>query len=93
MVIMVDGFITTSALVVASRLYPNVLDYCIFGHVSEEPGHRRMLELLKAEPLLNMNMRLGEATGAVVAYALVESAVKFLNEMASFESAGVSSGS
>ena len=93
MVIMVDGFIATSALIVASKLYPAVLEYCIFGHVSEEPGHQKMLELLNAEPLLNMNMRLGEATGAVVAYPIVESAVAFLNEMASFESAGVSSGS
>jgi nicotinate-nucleotide--dimethylbenzimidazole phosphoribosyltransferase len=90
MLIMVDGFISTSALLVASRLYPHVLDYCIFGHLSEEPGHQKMLELLHADPLLPLNMRLGEGTGAVVAYAIVESAVKFLNEMASFESAGVS---
>ncbi|GAK52368.1 nicotinate-nucleotide--dimethylbenzimidazole phosphoribosyltransferase [Candidatus Moduliflexus flocculans] len=93
MIILVDGFISTSALLVASRLYPAVLDYCIFGHQSEEPGHRKMLELLRGEPLLRLNMRLGEGTGAVVAYALVESAVRFLNEMASFESAGVSTAS
>lgn len=93
MIILVDGFISTSALLVASRLYPAVLDYCIFGHQSEEPGHRKMLELLRGEPLLRLNMRLGEGTGAVVAYALVESAVRFLNEMASFESAGVSAAS
>ncbi len=91
MIILVDGFITTSALFAASRLYPAVLDYCIFGHLSEEPGHIKMLELLNADPLLHLNMRLGEGTGAVMAYPLVESAVKFLNEMASFESAGVSS--
>ena len=93
MVILVDGFISTSALLVASRLYPAVLDYCVFGHQSEEPGHRKMLELLHGEPLLRLNMRLGEGTGAVVAYPLVESAVRFLNEMASFESAGVSTAS
>lgn len=93
MVILVDGFISTSALLVASRLYPAVLDYCVFGHQSEEPGHRKMLELLRGEPLLRLNMRLGEGTGAVVAYPLVESAVRFLNEMASFESAGVSTAS
>ena len=93
MVILVDGFISTSALLVASRLYPAVLDYCVFGHQSEEPGHRKMLELLRGEPLLRLNMRLGEGTGAVVAYPLLESAVRFLNEMASFESAGVSAAS
>lgn len=90
MIVVVDGFITTSALLVASRWYPAVLDYCIFGHLSEESGHRKMLDLLNADPLLQLNMRLGEGTGAVLAYPLVESAVKFLNEMASFESAGVS---
>ncbi len=93
MVILVDGFISTSALFVASRLYPAVLDYCVFGHQSEEPGHRKMLELLHGEPLLRLNMRLGEGTGAVVAYPLVESAARFLNDMASFESAGVSAAS
>jgi nicotinate-nucleotide--dimethylbenzimidazole phosphoribosyltransferase len=90
MLILVDGFIVTSALLVASRMYPAVLDYCIFGHLSEESGHRKMLELLNADPLLQLDMRLGEGTGATVAYPLVESAVRFLNEMASFESAGVS---
>ncbi len=90
MTIMVDGFISTSALLVAARLYPSVLEYCIFGHLSEEPGHQSMLELLEGTPLLRLNMRLGEGTGAAVAYPLVESAVRFLNDMASFESAGVS---
>ena len=93
MLILVDGFISTSALLVASRLYPNVLDYCIFGHMSDEPGHKKMLELLKGEPLLRLSLRLGEGTGAVLAYPLIESAVNFLCEMASFESAGVSTGS
>lgn len=90
LIILVDGFIVTSALLVASCMYPAVLDYCIFGHLSEEPGHRKMLELLNADPLLHLDMRLGEGTGAALAYSLVESAVRFLNEMASFESAGVS---
>lgn len=90
MIILVDGFIVTSALLAASRLYPAVLDYCIFGHLSEEPGHRKMLELLGGDPVLRLDMRLGEGTGAVLAYPLVESAVRFLHEMASFESAGVS---
>lgn len=93
MVILVDGFISTSALLVASRLYPAVLDYCVFGHLSEEPAHGKMLELLRGEPLLRLNMRLGEGTGAAAAYPLVESAARFLNEMASFESAEVSAAS
>ncbi len=93
MIILIDGFISTSALLAAARLYPNIVDYCIFGHLSEEPGHRKMLEVLNGEPLLRLNMRLGEGTGAVLAYPLVASAVKFLNEMASFESAGVSTAS
>ena len=88
-----DGFISTSALLVASRLYPAVLDYCVFGHLSEEPAHGKMLELLRGEPLLRLNMRLGEGTGAAAAYPLVESAARFLNEMASFESAEVSAAS
>jgi nicotinate-nucleotide--dimethylbenzimidazole phosphoribosyltransferase len=90
MVILVDGFIVSSALLVAAKFYPAVLEYCIFCHMSAETGHRKMLELLKAEPLLDMNFRLGEGSGAVVAYPVVASAVCFLNEMASFESAGVS---
>ncbi len=90
MIILVDGFIISSALLVAARLYPQVLGYCLFGHLSDEPGHRKMLELLHGEPLLQFNLRLGEGTGAVLAYPLIESAVRFLNEMASFTSAGVS---
>jgi nicotinate-nucleotide--dimethylbenzimidazole phosphoribosyltransferase len=90
MIIVVDGFIVTSALLAASRLYPAVLDYCVFGHLSEEPGHRKMLKILKGDPLLHLDMRLGEGTGAILAYPLLESAVRFLNEMACFASAGVS---
>jgi nicotinate-nucleotide--dimethylbenzimidazole phosphoribosyltransferase len=90
MIILVDGFIVSAALLVAAKLYPAVLEYCIFCHMSAEIGHHKMLELLKAEPLLDMNFRLGEGSGAVVAYPLVESAVCFLNEMASFASASVS---
>ena len=89
-VILVDGFIVSSALLVASRLYPAVLNYCVFAHVSAEAGHRRMLELLSAEPLLALGMRLGEGTGAAVCYPIVQSAVTFLDEMASFAEAGVS---
>ena len=90
MTIMVDGFIITSALLAASKISPNILDYCIFTHKSQEKGHQLMLDQLKAKPLLDMGMRLGEGTGAAVAFPLIQSAVNFLNEMASFEDAGVS---
>lgn len=90
MVILVDGFIASAALLVASRMEPGVLDYCVFAHVSAERGHRRMLELLGGEPLLALDMRLGEGTGAALAYPVLEAAVAFLNEMASFADAGVS---
>jgi nicotinate-nucleotide--dimethylbenzimidazole phosphoribosyltransferase len=90
MIILVDGFITTAALLVAAGINKNVLDYCIFTHQSDEQGHALMLKKLKAAPVLQLGMRLGEGTGAAVAYPLIQSAVAFLNEMASFESAGVS---
>ncbi len=90
MTIIIDGFIVTSALLVAHAMYQNVLDYCIFAHTSEEQGHQRMYEFLDKKPLINLGMRLGEGTGVAVAYPIIESAVAFLNTMASFESAGVS---
>ena len=90
MVILIDGFITTSALLVAHALNKNILDNCIFTHQSEENGHKQMLKFLGADPLLHLGMRLGEGSGAAVAYPIIKSAVNFFNEMASFESAGVS---
>jgi nicotinate-nucleotide--dimethylbenzimidazole phosphoribosyltransferase len=90
MVILVDGFITTAALLVAGTLHPSILDYCVFAHQSNEQGHQQLLAYLKADPLLQLGMRLGEGTGAAVAFPVVQSAVAFLNEMASFASAGVS---
>ncbi len=90
MVILVDGFITTSALLLARLLDSRVSDYCIFSHCSGESGHAKMLEYLGGKPLLHLGMRLGEGTGAAMAYPLLQSAVHFLREMASFESAGVS---
>lgn len=90
MVIMVDGFIASSALLVAQALQPEVLDYCVFCHQSDERGHAKMLEFMGATPLLNLQLRLGEGTGCALAYPLLESAVSFVNQMASFESAGVS---
>jgi nicotinate-nucleotide--dimethylbenzimidazole phosphoribosyltransferase len=89
-VLLIDGFIATAALLVASRITPAVLDYCIFAHCSDETGHALLLNELAAKPLLNLGLRLGEGTGAALAYPLVQAAVNFLNDMASFESANVS---
>lgn len=89
-VLLIDGFITTAALLVAAQLQPNILYYCVFSHCSGESGHQKMLAFLQAKPLLNMGLRLGEGTGAALAYPLVLAAVNFLNNMASFASAGVS---
>lgn len=90
MVIVVDGFITTAALLLARQLDPAVVNYCIFAHTSGELGHEQMLAFLKANTLLHLGMRLGEGTGAALAMPLIQSAAAFLEEMASFESAGVS---
>lgn len=89
MVLLIDGFIVGAAALVAARLQPALLDYCVFCHRSAEPGHRAQLQAMQAEPLLDLGLRLGEGTGAALAWPLVQAAVAFLNEMASFESAGV----
>ncbi|WP_322014392.1 nicotinate-nucleotide--dimethylbenzimidazole phosphoribosyltransferase [Paraburkholderia sp. J12] len=89
MAILVDGFIATAALVVADALAPNVRGYCVFAHASNEAGHRRMLDHFGARELLSLDLRLGEGTGAALAVPLLRAACAFLNEMASFESAGV----
>ncbi|MGZ5051311.1 MAG: nicotinate-nucleotide--dimethylbenzimidazole phosphoribosyltransferase [Methylobacter sp.] len=89
MIILVDGFIASAALLVASKLYPHVLDYCVFSHVSSEQGHQALLSQFNAKPLLNLDLRLGEGSGIALAYPLVQSAIRFLNEMATFDEAGV----
>lgn len=89
-VIVVDGFIASSAVLVAARLAPPVLQRCVFAHRSDERGHARLLQLLGAEPLIDLGLRVGEGSGAALAWPLLESACRILNEMASFESAGVS---
>ncbi len=89
MVLLIDGFIVGSAALTAARLVPALAEYCIFCHRSAEPGHAAQLQALGAEPLLDLGLRLGEGTGAALAWPLVQAAVNFLNEMASFESAGV----
>lgn len=90
MVLLIDGFIVTSALLVASRLEPAILDYCIFSHCSDENGHARMLAFLNAKPILQLGLRLGEGSGCALVLPLLHSAVNFLCEMASFDSAAVS---
>ncbi len=89
MIVLVDGFIASAALLTASKIDSSVTENAIFCHSSNEKGHRKMLEHLHARPLLNLNMRLGEGSGAAVAFPLIKSAVAFLNEMASMEDAGV----
>lgn len=89
-VIVVDGFIASAAVLVASALQPVVLQRCVFAHRSGERGHALMLAHLKAEPLLDLGLRLGEGSGAALAWPLLQSACAIVREMASFEAAGVS---
>ena len=87
--VVLDGFITGAAALVAVGLCPRVRDYLIASHQSVEPGHRRILEHLELKPLLNLDLRLGEGTGAALAMHLVEAALRIMREMATFTSAGV----
>ncbi|HOE81775.1 MAG TPA: nicotinate-nucleotide--dimethylbenzimidazole phosphoribosyltransferase [Myxococcota bacterium] len=89
MTILADGFIATSGFLAAYNMQPDVLDNVIYCHSSNEPGHRHMLEYMKADPILHLDLRLGEGTGVAVAYPILESAVNFLNQMASFDEAEV----
>ncbi|MGA2315410.1 MAG: nicotinate-nucleotide--dimethylbenzimidazole phosphoribosyltransferase [Thermodesulfobacteriota bacterium] len=88
--VVIDGFISGAAALVATSLSPQVRPYLIASHQSAEPGHRRILEHLSLIPLLNLNMRLGEGTGAALGIFLIEASLKILNEMATFAEAGVS---
>ena len=88
-VILVDGFIASAAALIAVGLTPAAKDYMVFCHCSAENAHRAMLKSLAALPLLDLGLRLGEGTGALLAWPLVVSSARLLNEMASFESAGV----
>jgi nicotinate-nucleotide--dimethylbenzimidazole phosphoribosyltransferase len=89
-VIVVDGFIASSAVLLASQMQPHVLQRCVFAHQSDEAGHALMLLLLRARPLLKLHLRLGEGSGAALAWPLLVSACALLREMASFASASVS---
>ncbi|HBF91134.1 MAG TPA: nicotinate-nucleotide--dimethylbenzimidazole phosphoribosyltransferase [Hyphomonas atlantica] len=89
-IVIVDGFIASAAALAASRIAPESRANMVFAHQSAEAGHARILDALEARPLLQLNMRLGEGTGALLAFPLVRAAADMLRDMASFESAGVS---
>lgn len=90
MILLVDGFISSVVMLAASRINPNILENTIFCHLSDENAHSLLLKYLNVEPILKLNLRLGEGTGCALAFPLLESAVSFLNNMASFEDSGVS---
>jgi len=90
LLIVVDGFTTTVAVALAARMNPKVLQYCVFGHCSAERAHRALLQHLEVQPLLDLEMRLGEGSGAAVALAVIRCAVALFCDMATFSNAGVS---
>lgn len=89
MLIIVDGFIMTSVILAASQLYPAVMEYAVFGHQGDESGHKLMLEAMNVKAILHLDLRLGEGSGAVCAYPILESAVRMINHMDSFQSVNV----
>jgi len=90
MVVLVDGFTVTVAVLLASRLAPELLGYCVFGHCSAERAHRALLEIMQVQPVLDLDMRLGEGSGAALALCLLRAALALYSDMATFEQAGVS---
>lgn len=89
MIILIDGFIMTNCLLEAQKLYPAVMEYCIFGHQGDEVGHKLVLDYLGARALLHLDLRLGEGTGAICAFPIIDSAVRMINEMNDFKKAAV----
>ena len=89
LIILVDGFIMTACALAAIRLYPAAQDYMIFTHCGDESGHRMMLDIVDARPLLHLGLRLGEGTGALCAFPIVDSAVRMINEMNNFDNAKI----
>ena len=89
LIILIDGFIMTACAVAAIRLYPAAQDYMVFTHCGDESGHKRMLDIVGAKPLLHLGLRLGEGTGALCAFPIIDSAVRMVNEMNNFQSAKI----
>ena len=89
MLLLVDGFIMSACMLAAIHINPAVRHYAIFAHCGDESGHRKMLQLMDAQPLLQLGMRLGEGTGALAAYPLVDTAVRMVNEMNNFTNAHI----
>ena len=89
LIVLVDGFIMTACALAACKLYPEAKDYMVFGHCGDESGHRRMLSCLGARPLLSLGMRLGEGTGALCAFPILDSAVRMINEMNNFDNGNI----
>ena len=89
LIILVDGFIMTACALAATRLYPAAQDYMIFTHCGDEIGHKKMLEAMGAKPLLHLGLRLGEGTGALCAFPIIDSAVRMMNEMNNFQNAQI----
>lgn len=87
--VVIDGFISGVAALIACKIAPQVKDYIIASHLSEEPGHKLVLEVMGMEPMLKMRMRLGEGTGAALAFNIIEAASRIMSEMATFKEAGV----
>ena len=89
LIILIDGFIMTACALAAIRLYPASQNYMIFTHCGDESGHQKMLDIIGAKPLLHLGLRLGEGTGALCAYPLIDSAVRMMNEMNNFQNAKI----
>ena len=89
LIILVDGFIMTACAVAVIKLYPAAQDYMIFTHCGDESGHKKMLDIVGAKPLLQLGLRLGEGTGALCAFPIIDSAVRMMNEMNNFQNAKI----
>ena len=89
LLVMVDGFIMTACALAALQLYPAARDYMVFTHCGDESGHKKMLDALGARPLLHLGLRLGEGTGALCAFPIIDSAVRMINEMNNFDNAKI----
>ena len=89
LVVLIDGFIMTACAAASIRLYPASKDYMIFTHCGDESGHKRMLDMLEAKPLLHLGLRLGEGTGALCSFPIIDSAIRMINEMNNFDNAQI----